>query len=224
MARRLVLMFHGVGQVAPRVGDDERPYWMSEDGFESVLDAVMSESAHAPDGFRLTFDDGNDTDVTYVLPALLRRGLTAHFFICAGRIGQAGYVDAGHVRALRAAGMRIGSHGWSHVDWRTVDDSELDRELGDARQVLAEAQGAPVDDVAIPFGSYDRRICRALRKHRYARVYTSDQGWAGDSWMVPRVACRSDWTGQTVHNLVATSHPVQRRLVWPVKRLAKRVR
>lgn len=224
MARRLVLMFHGVGRPPRQVGDDERPYWLSEDAFESVVDAVMPRSSSDPDRFRLTFDDGNATDVTYVLPSLLRRGLTAHFFVCAGRIGQPHYLDADSVKALRDEGMRIGSHGWSHIDWRTADDSVLVRELDDARQLLAEVQGAPVNDVAVPFGSYDRRVCRRLRERRYDRVFTSDQGWAGDSWMVPRVACRSDWTGQTVHDLVRTSHPVRQRLVWPMKRLVKRVR
>ena len=42
-------------------------------------------------------------------------------------LGDRGRVDHAGVRALVDAGMGIGSHGWSHRDWRRIDDGQATR-------------------------------------------------------------------------------------------------
>src|SRR5207342_3607508 len=101
--------------------------------FDQVLDAVVGR----PD-VQLTFDDGNASDVEIALPSLLERGLSAEFFVLAGLLGEPGRLAADDVRELHGAGMRVGSHGWAHRDWRRIDPSLHAREFSDARQVLAE--------------------------------------------------------------------------------------
>ena len=54
---------------------------------------------------RISFDDGNASDLEIGLPALLERGLTATFFVLAGRLGRPGSLDADEVaRCSRTAG------------------------------------------------------------------------------------------------------------------------
>jgi peptidoglycan/xylan/chitin deacetylase (PgdA/CDA1 family) len=205
MDSRLVLIFHGIGGRPPWAGADEEAYWCSERNFLSILDAIPQLSAELQIPIELTFDDGNATDVSIAAPALQKRGLKATFFVCAGRIGKQGYLDKAQLRSLSAAGMSIGSHGWDHVDWRTLgDESALNREIVEARDVIADTVcGRPIESVAIPFGSYDRRVRQAVAK-AFTEVHTSDGGLATVSCRtVPRECYTIAWETDTLRRLAA---------------------
>ena len=65
--------------------------------------------------------------------------------------------------------MVIGSHGWAHRDWRSLDWGlrgaiEVEEEMVRARQHLGRLTGTDVSEVAVPFGSYDRHVLRILRR------------------------------------------------------------
>lgn len=223
--KRLVLLFHGVGHVPAHVGAEERPFWCTEPTFTALLDEVRPASQRAGIPIQLTFDDGNDTDALVALPALVARGLTADFFVCAGRLGEQGYLDEDQIRELRDAGMRIGSHGWGHVDWRRADDATMDRELRGARKRLSEVVGHDVDEVAIPFGSYDRRVVGMLRRTGVRTVYTVNRGWAGGAdWMVPRETCADSWDLDTFHRLTASAGSIPKRARRSLYRMVQRLR
>jgi peptidoglycan/xylan/chitin deacetylase (PgdA/CDA1 family) len=180
------LTFHGVGPRARDVGPGEEAVWLTLPRFLSILDVLVER----PDVV-ITFDDGNASDVTYALPALVERGLGATFFIVAGRLDEPGFVGGREVRELATAGMRIGCHGMSHRAWRGLDVATLDEEIGTARHILEETIEAPVTRAACPFGAYDRRVVSQLRRHGYETVYTSDGGTAApDSWLQPRNTVR----------------------------------
>ena len=167
----MTLTFHGVGE-PPRVLDrGEADVWVSKKRFAALLDAAAERN-----DVRITFDDGNVSDLEHALPALRARGLEATFFIVAGRIGTPGFLDASGVRQLAAAGMEIGSHGMRHRPWRHLDALARDEELVRAKAVLEEVVERPVTEAACPFGSYDRRVVAGLRAAGYRRVYTSDRG------------------------------------------------
>ena len=221
---RFVLNFHGVGDVPGFVGSDERPYWSSEADFVALLDAAGPTSASTDLPIQITFDDGNESDALVALPALLERNLTADFFVCAGRLGQPGYLSETQLRQIRDAGMRVGSHGWSHIDWRTTDNDALDREVRVARERLSEVLDQDVSDVAIPFGSYDRRVIQSLRRNKVRTVYTSDPGRAGDGWIVSRETWVEGWDSDRLHHVAATRPSARQRAYRPLARLAKRLR
>ena len=111
------LCFHGIGTPARDTEPGEDAYWISTDLYRRVLD-VVAEDPHV----RISFDDGNASDVEIGLPGLVERGLTATFFVLAGRLDQPGSLAVDDVRALATAGMRIGSHGMDHRPWRGLDD------------------------------------------------------------------------------------------------------
>ncbi len=199
---RLVITFHGLGPAAAGVDAAEAPYWCDEARFTSILDNVgpLSKATGLP--IEVTFDDGNASDARIALPALAARGLKAAFFVCAGRIGQAGYLDGADLRELQAAGMTIGSHGWHHLDWRRTDDRTLERETRGALDRIAAEIGQPVDAVGIPFGSYDRRVLKQLRRSGVRTAFTSDGGRAPlDGWLVPRHSYTRAWTDSTLHDV-----------------------
>jgi peptidoglycan/xylan/chitin deacetylase (PgdA/CDA1 family) len=222
---RLVLNFHGLGRVPNTVDAAERPFWCETDQFVSALDSIFALTQSTDLRIEITFDDGNASHTEVALPLLRDRDLTATFFVCAGRIGEDGYLDAAAIRELAAAGMGIGSHGWSHVDWRAADDETLVREIDGAREVLAETLAAPVDKVAIPFGSYDRRVLSHLKRSGFRNAFTSDGGRASRSgWMIPRESYTTAWTADTIPDLVHREPPLSERLRRTVVCTAKRLR
>ena len=173
MSERIVLNFHGLGDPPADVGEDERPYWLSFNSFDALLDQVDSRGGEAR--FAFTFDDGNASDLE-AANRLQRRGYAARFFVLAGRLEKPGLTTAADLKTLREMGMIVGVHGYDHVDWRTLDDAGLERETVDARRVLEEALGERVNEVAIPFGSYDRRVMHWLKRQDFGHIHTSDRG------------------------------------------------
>jgi peptidoglycan/xylan/chitin deacetylase (PgdA/CDA1 family) len=182
------ICFHGVGTPGSGLESGAAEYFVGQDLFLAVLDAVTTRPE-----VQITFDDGYISDVEIALPALLERGLSAQFFPLAGRLGAPGHLDATDVRTLAAAGMTIGSHGMRHRSWRGLDAESAREELATARSVLAEAAQSPVTSAACPFGAYDRQVLHALRAHGYAQIFTSDRRRArSDHWLQPRYSILRD--------------------------------
>src|SRR3954470_2683415 len=143
MARAINLTFHGIGEPGRRLDPGESDVWVTREQFLAHLDAAAGR-----DDVRITFDDGNASDLEHALPALRERGLTATFFVVAGRLGQPTFLDAAGVRELAGAGMRIGCHGMRHRPWRGLDQRTLDEELVQAKRVLEAIIERPVAEAA----------------------------------------------------------------------------
>jgi len=211
MTHRIGLNFHGIGTPARALEPGEAPYWVSEAQFGAVLDRV----AQSPDPARyvITFDDGNLSDYTIALPALLERGLPARFFVLTGRLGTKGSLDGDQLCALRAAGMVLGSHGIAHVPWPELDDGALTEELIQSRAMLEEICGEPVTEAGIPFGRYDARVLRALRHAGYTTAWSSDCGTTNtEVFLRPRTSLRGDMTDSEIDAALAGQLSLMRRL------------
>lgn len=192
------LCFHGVGSLAREREPGEARYWVNEALFIAILDEARRWS-HV----RLSFDDGNKSDIEIALPALADRGLRAAFFPLAGRLDDPHSLDESDLRRIRGAGMEVGSHGWSHIPWRHLSHQQLQRELVDARRVLGEASDGPIRTAALPLGRYDRRLLRQLKETGYERVYTSDRRPTGPhAWLSARYSVTSADTIESVRDIV----------------------
>ncbi|HEX6872231.1 MAG TPA: polysaccharide deacetylase family protein [Micromonosporaceae bacterium] len=207
MAERVIhMLFHGIGTPRRELEPGEDRYWVGVDQFQELL----AEVAGWPQA-RISFDDGNLSDLDHGLPALTARGLTATFFIIAGRLGQPGSVDADGVRELRRHGMRIGSHGMWHRPWRGLTSEQVQEEFVAARERLAGVVGEPVDEAACPLGQYDRAVLAALRREGYRRVYTSDRRPANpDAWLQARYSVRREDTAAGLRAIVFDRSPLTR--------------
>ncbi len=211
MSWKIGLNFHGIGTPERSLEPGEAPYWIGAALFEDILDRI----AASPDPARyvVTFDDGNLSDYTIALPALVSRGLPARFFVLTGRLESAGSLDAAHIRELLAAGMTIGSHGIAHVPWSDLDDTALEEELLRSRAVLEGICGRPVEEAGIPFGRYDARVLRALRRTGYAAAWSSDAGRMKETgFLRPRTSLRHDMTAAEIDAILAGQQPPLRRL------------
>lgn len=217
---------HGVGPLPARpLEDGEDQVWTSVEQLERVLDAAVGRHDVV-----ITFDDGNSSDVEIGLPRLLERGLKARFYLCPGLLGEPGRLDESAVRELHGAGMTIGSHGWTHRDWRTLDwgpggAAGVHDEMVRARRHLERLTGSEVSEVAVPFGSYDRHVLRCLRRTGASRVYTSDGGWARPTaWLQARTSIRRDDGPDWVARVMDERPPLARRARSRAARAVKRLR
>jgi peptidoglycan/xylan/chitin deacetylase (PgdA/CDA1 family) len=216
----IILNFHGVGPVSRDMEPGERDCWLDADHFEAILDHVAGD-----DRVRLTFDDGNASDHDVVLPALVERGMSAIFFVCSGRLDFPGFLTSIKIRSLKAHGMGIGSHGVDHVPWRYLGSPALERELHESKQRLSALCDAAVDMAACPFGSYDSRVLRALRKSGYRVAMTSDGGSCTEhDKLVARNTVRRSWTLAEIDRLLAMDARPVSRLVRCIRTRAKRMR
>lgn len=192
------LCFHGIGRPAGEREPGEGKYWVREGLFIAILDEVREWPK-----VRLSFDDGNRSDATIALPALVDRGISADFFPLAGRLDDPLSLNGSDLREMRRCGMGIGSHGWSHIPWRYLSDQQIRRELVDARKILSQASDGPIETAALPLGRYDRRILRKLKDLSYRTVYSSDRRPSHpNAWLRPRYSVTSSDTIQSIRDIV----------------------
>jgi peptidoglycan/xylan/chitin deacetylase (PgdA/CDA1 family) len=214
------ICFHGIGLPRRALEPGEHRYWITIDAFHKVLDAIVAR----PD-VRISFDDGNASDLDVGLAALLERGLVGSFFVVAGRIGSRGSLDTDGLRELNRHGMTIGTHGMDHRPWRRLPPGDRERELIEARERIAEAVGRPVDEAAVPLGFYDRRLLADLKRLGYTAVHTTDRMAGTDgAWLLPRFSILANDTVASVERGALADLSRSRR-AWLVARSSlKRLR
>ena len=157
-------------------------------------------------GLHVTFDDAFRS-ATSVLPTLQRLGVPATIFVCSD------YADSGRalgvkellaevaahpaeletlrwdeLRALVEDGVEIGSHTASHPHLTELGDAELDRELSESRERIADELGRPCLYLAYPYGDEDRRVRAAARKAGYAAAFALPGAKSpADTFGIPRL-------------------------------------
>jgi peptidoglycan/xylan/chitin deacetylase (PgdA/CDA1 family) len=154
--RGQILAYHSIGT----------PWWGLNDvtprGFERHLQVAVDDGwsfttpaevlAH-PDRkqLALTFDDGPITVLTNAVPVLRHHAIPATAFIVTGwadghhRHGYDLVLDWAGVRALRDAGLTIGSHSVTHPDFGLLSPGEARRELEVSRERLREMTDVDTD-------------------------------------------------------------------------------
>jgi peptidoglycan/xylan/chitin deacetylase (PgdA/CDA1 family) len=201
--RTVILNFHGVGKPSRFVPADERPYWLSLDKFMAIVDLARSYRER-PYSVQFTFDDGNESDLAIACPILRSSGFKGRHFVLAGFLDRPGYLNKESVRELLAAGMTIGTHGVAHPKWTRCDDGQLESEIADSVTILGRAIDTAITEAAIPFGAYNFRVLRALRRHGFSAVYTSDGGTCPTrSWLRPRKSVRADTSLRSIEDLLS---------------------
>ena len=128
---------------------------MAHDRFVALLDSVAGR-----EDVRITFDDGNASDVEQALRRWSIAAWTRPSSSSPAGSASRTFLDADGVRELAAAGMGIGCHGMRHRPWRGLGETELREEHVEAKAMLEQIVERPVIEAACPFGSYDRRVLR----------------------------------------------------------------
>ena len=208
--RRVVLCYHSVNparsylSLSPELFDRHLE-WLEEYCSVVSLHDLAAGRVQAPGPqVAITFDDGYADNHIHALPLLTARGLPATFFLTAGflerdeqvmtRLAETWHTPVERlsplaweqVEEMRAAGMSIGSHTWSHRNLAQIADAEVERELARSKQVLETRLSATVSAVAYPWGKLRRHVTDQTFANA-ARV-----GYRLGAFSLPRAVRESD--------------------------------
>jgi peptidoglycan/xylan/chitin deacetylase (PgdA/CDA1 family) len=163
----------------------------------SALSAATAAAADPGPRVCVTFDDAFACLLENVLPITRALGIPVTIFVPTDNLGRspawamrAGHPDAqesvmtaDEIRTAHQPGMvDFGSHTCRHADLPRLGRSATQHELARSRQVLEALLGAPVYDLALPYGAYDAGVLAASRAAGYTRIFTLDA----------RLACPAD--------------------------------
>jgi peptidoglycan/xylan/chitin deacetylase (PgdA/CDA1 family) len=121
----------------------------------------------------ITFDDGCETDLISAAPILKDLRFNATFYIVSGFIGKPGYLSFTQLQELHKQGFEIGCHSMSHPYLPDLDEAGLRREICDAKVMLEQILGTPVQHFSCPGGRYDNRVARIAKEAGFVTVATS---------------------------------------------------
>lgn len=202
----VILMYHHLAPRDEPVEPERLPYVLEEHLFGRQLDAIAalghrvstvgdwmrrrSDPATGSMTVIPTFDDGDESNYTRALPALLERGGRATFFVTVGRVGERGYLTWEQVRALHRSGMEVGSHTLTHRAPASLSDAELRHELTESKRRLEDALGDPVVSLSSPTGFFNPRMSVIARETGYTSLCGGRIALAtgsADPFALPRV-------------------------------------
>jgi len=127
----------------------------------------------------LTFDAGANADaVPSILGTLSVKGIKATFFLT----GSFAQDFPGSVRAISAAGHRIGNHTATHPHCTSLSDAALRGQISTAQTQIGAAGGSdPRPLFRFPYGERDSRTIGVVNGAGYVAVrWTVDSlGWQG---------------------------------------------
>jgi peptidoglycan/xylan/chitin deacetylase (PgdA/CDA1 family) len=172
----------------------EQMQWLKGSGFLglNVSEAVCYPHAAA---VCITFDDGCETDLIAAAPVLQEFGFRATFYLTTGFLGTPGYLSADQARQLDSLGFEIGCHSMTHPYLSDLSESELGREIVDAKFQIEQILGHAIDHFSCPGGRYDQRTLETARRAGFRTVANSrfHANWSGTSpYELGRVAMLRD--------------------------------
>jgi len=170
---------------------------------DQVLACIAGGLAVPPRAVAITFDDGYQSFYDTALPQLQRYGFPATVYVVAALVGRtaawlptdglaaAPLMDAAHLRAIRRAGIQVGSHAMNHLPLAGLAPERLATELAGSRAALEDLLGEPVRHLCYPYGSHDLAAVEAAARAGYASGVTCQRGLATrafDPLALPRKA------------------------------------
>jgi polysaccharide deacetylase family sporulation protein PdaB len=88
------------------------------------------------------------------------------------------------VKKIVDAGYEIGSHGHKHVNYSSLTDEEIRKQIQTSHSILREVTGQTPNLIRLPNGDFDKRVLRIADELNYKVIQ-----WDTDSldWMNPGV-------------------------------------
>ncbi|MCX5636630.1 MAG: polysaccharide deacetylase family protein [Planctomycetota bacterium] len=184
----IVLYYHGIPEGMRDKFDwqiQKLSKWKSS---ASCTDRKCREGIHR--GVQVTFDDAFANLLDNALPVLEHYQIPATIFAVADNLGCSPRWEMpyGHPEStemtmtaeqlaavLKNPLIRIGSHTLTHHDLTKIGPDQLKKELIDSKYQLEQLLGNPIEDLSLPFGSYDQEVLRMAREAGYKKIYTVDE-------------------------------------------------
>lgn len=211
-SRALVLTYHAIEAGSPPLRVDPALFAEHADRIAACGAAVLTVrelTEHLREGtlparaVAITFDDGYASVAENAAPILANHGLSATVYCVAGHVGGLSdwpsarpgsflgrLADADQLRVLAGSGIEIGAHGMAHEPLVTEGPRVLERELVEARDLLAKLVGVEIATYAYPYGAAAPPAARRLVESSYLAACSNTIGIVrpdSDVFALPRV-------------------------------------
>jgi peptidoglycan/xylan/chitin deacetylase (PgdA/CDA1 family) len=151
----------------------EQMQYLRDSGFRGIN--VSEALAHpSQPSVCITFDDGCETDLIAATPVLREFTFHATFYVTAGFLDTPGYLSTQQLRELYSPAFEIGCHSMTHPYLSDLSDSELKREIADAKIKIEQALSHSIDHFSCPGGRYNQRVLAQAKQAGFKSVANSD--------------------------------------------------
>lgn len=164
----------------------------------------LDSSCRLPRGtLALTFDDGFASLHEHAFPALVRHRLPATVFLVAETLTPRGravdWVDdpppyelktltLDQIHEMREAGVRFGSHSYSHSTLVDLTEEQCEHDLRASREVLEGVLNEPIRLLAYPRGRHDAIVRRAAQRTGFSHALSLPESRESiGRYAIPRV-------------------------------------
>jgi peptidoglycan/xylan/chitin deacetylase (PgdA/CDA1 family) len=175
-------------------------FFLSNNGFVQTDD--YSIVPYTPVGFNrpivtLTFDDGEEDNVTTALPLLSQYGFKSTMCF-ATEHAEGNAINSANILKIRDAGHEICSHTVTHPFLTKMTTTQVDYELQHSKAFLENLIGKPVVDFASPYGDYNAAVNTEIMKY-YQAHRTVDEGYnSKDNYNLYRLRDQNMLKGTTM--------------------------
>jgi peptidoglycan/xylan/chitin deacetylase (PgdA/CDA1 family) len=167
-------------------------------GPDQYLDHLTTGAPLPPRPVMLTFDDSQGSQISVALPELVRRRMTATFFVMTVVLDKPRWMRRPDLRRLDAAGMTVAAHTWDHSRADRYSGQDWHQQLAQPKAELERILRKPVRHFAYPYGAWSAADFPHLAQAGYATAYQlsgapMDPG--RPLYTLRRSLVHSSWTG-----------------------------
>ena len=184
--RTVFLMFHSIEDEAYYKNSI---YHMSLIRFTEIcklLDEIRMEVSHLYGNsidIVFTFDDGYRNYFDNALPILDQYCFKSIVFIIAKNIydNSDKYINIDILKSLlKRKRVKVGMHGYNHVDLSLLSDVHLKNELTNIKKIC-DSMNFQTSYFSLPFGRANENVISKLQEEGYRDIFTSDYGFSPSS-------------------------------------------
>lgn len=127
----------------------------------------------------IMLDDGH-SGVFECQEVLEQENVRPTIFLATNLIDQVGKLKRSEIKHLSLKGFIFQSHGVSHRILNTLDENEIQTELGDSKSILEDILETEVDGFCAPNGFFSRKACEIAIELGYREFYSTVPGYFED--------------------------------------------
>lgn len=189
MRKLLIMYYHevvkrGEGATYQKIEEEKfeaQMRYLQEQGYTSLFFSELGK-ALPEKAVIVSFDDGFRSVYDNAAPIMQKYGVKGNIYLPTAYIGQdEKFMDWDMVRRLQENGFEMQAHTHTHADIRTLSAEAMQREVETSNEYFIRELGKAPCAICLPFGTYDRRSVKLLKKTgKYRYILASYYGRAGE--------------------------------------------
>lgn len=126
----------------------------------------------------ITFDDGYKDNLTNALPILEKYNIPATIYIATSFIGKKEHglemLNSENIKFLSNHPLiEIGSHTHSHTDLSKMNDTQIHKDIIEAKNILENMTGKEILHFSYPRGRYNQKVLQIIKEQTNIKTATT---------------------------------------------------